>query len=262
MIAGKTANSEELKSRRLLVDNHSMCLIENLADVRARSLELDQFCCHPWRGTSYGDGDLAARVLVLGESTYLADRDELKEQYAQLGPHWFNHGVFNGYYANRWRDAFWTKWIASILNRAPQVTDRKTVLDQIAFYNYLDVILSGPRKLVSREQVIQAQGKFLQVLDQLKPELILNLSYRQYDNWLPEQDFEPGPDIVVTVNADTDTAASLKNFRTGHYHRSGRSLILRLPHPSTSAWINAQVWPAVQEALRRSGDRVIADLAA
>ena len=246
-----------LKKTGISTDTRYMCVVENLDEVRARSLHLEGFVSFPWRGSQYGNGDLQARVLVLGVSTYMAHQDESREQYSVLGPHWFNHGVYNGYYANRWSDSFWTKWLASLLNRQPATADRQAVLDQVAFYNYLDVILSAPREAVSPEIVAPARKKFQRALDELAPDLILNLSYEQFDWWLPSGGFESAPDITVPVgHAPSGSTTREKRFTTGFYvGERYKSLILRLPHPSTSAWCNAEVWPAVQEALRRSKER-------
>lgn len=234
-----------------------MCVVENLDEVRARSLHLDGFVSFPWRGSQYGLGYLQSRVLVLGVSTYMADQGELREQYGILGPHWFNHGVYNGCYSNGWSDSFWTKWLAALLNRQPATADRQSVLDQVAFYNYLDVILSAPREAVPPEIADSAQKKFKRVLDELAPDLILNLSYEQFDSWLPSDGFESAPDITVPVgHAPSESTTRETRFTTGFYGGERyKSLILRLPHPSTSTWCNAEVWPAVQEALRRSKER-------
>lgn len=192
----------------------------------------------PWQGPRYQGGYSGVRTLVLGEATYLGrkTREQFQDEYRSWGRSWFN-GLIQEYRAGDWTHQYWTKWIKAFLGHLPSLKDRQKVLDQVAFYNFGDVMLDGSRMPPSSSRdyrIESARKKFQRICEALEPQLIVVLAYRVWE------------DLPLHGRKGSCTA----RFDRWHYtFGSTKSLALSLPHPCTSAWRSAETHAAIKRSL-------------
>ena len=82
-------------------------------------------------------------MLVIGDSTYKSK--DYDEEYRRYKEEWFNKRVIRPYANEEWQDRFFTNWINALAGRRIEKSERKGILDQVAFYNYFDQVLDDKR---------------------------------------------------------------------------------------------------------------------
>jgi len=128
------------------------------------------------------------RILVVGESHYADEHEK-----GSTDPEMTNNAV--GLYANRPSKQRWIRtfdniaWAVSGKNRAQLEKDGRRgeidVWNSIAFYNYITVLLANSARAdrPTREQFLDSRHAFEQVLDSIKPDILLVCGYELFP-WL------------------------------------------------------------------------------
>ena len=132
----------------------------------------------PWIGENYNTGGIfSKRILVLGESQYCGDdacdREtcenacDCKDFTQNVVKYFLDHEEHE-----RWMNTY-TKFERSLLGTYTDEETSKKIWNSIFFYNYLQYNLGGPRQQGEWDGYDKAVVPFYQVLDYLKPEIII-----------------------------------------------------------------------------------------
>lgn len=116
------------------------------------------------------------------------------------------------------------KFERSLVGRETTPAESRRIWDDIAFYNYLQVAMGGPRKAGTAEQYQAAAEPFFSVLNRLHPDLLIVWGKRLWDN-LPSERWQDGEAVNVE-------GYSVQN---GYYQfqDGGRVRAFCVYHPST-----------------------------
>lgn len=118
------------------------------------------------------------RVLVLGESHYCdkgcADCG-LRAAHPECAD--FTQRVFNWYLDRSYEREGWMntylKFERALAGYATQPHESAAVWDKVAFFNYLQVAMGGPRQAGTREQYKQAEQCLYSVMQELRPRVMI-----------------------------------------------------------------------------------------
>lgn len=130
---------------------------------------------HPFVGKKYYDSRYGARVMVLGESHY-GDGIDDENGFTQLVIH--EHAFKPGF-------AFFSKLTNVLRGRTDYPTEEERVeaWEHIAFYNYVQEFVGGSARIAPTPEMWEASyAPFVEVVRELKPDVILVLGYRLWDN--------------------------------------------------------------------------------
>ncbi|MHC5310528.1 hypothetical protein ACYSNM_10775 [Myroides sp. LJL116] len=153
----------------------------------------------PWVGENYQDGFQSKKVLVLGESHYCNDPSEAVSSITNdiikdiLDPLSAHEPYKNTY----------TKFAKSMIGSDLDQLKKKQVWDSIAFYNYVQFPISGPRRSPSTQEFEESTSAFFEALELLRPDYVLVWGKRLYDN-LPNVG-KQGKDIVFQGEEPIET---------------------------------------------------------
>ena len=145
----------------------------------------------PWIGKDYPAGGIfKQKILVLGESHYT---DEEK------GPD-FTRNVVSDYLnpeveRDSWMPTF-LKFERSLVGHVADQREREAIWNSVAFYNYLQETVSGPREAGSKGMYERAEEPFFQVLNELRPDMLIVWGYRLW-NHLPNDNWVECDDIFI-----------------------------------------------------------------
>ena len=144
----------------------------------------------PWIGKDYPAGGIfSQKILVLGESHYT---DEEKGSD-------FTRNVVSDYLNPEKRDSWmptFLKFERSLVGHVADQKERAAIWNSVAFYNYLQETVSGPREKGRREMYEQSKAPFFQVLNELRPDMMIVWGYRLWNN-LPGEKWQDGQDIYI-----------------------------------------------------------------
>ncbi len=136
----------------------------------------------PWIGDNYNEGIDGKKVLVLGESHYCASLSDAhpsmtKEVIRDL----FDPDSEFENYKNTY-----TKFAKSITGNFGKmsVEEKATFWHSVAFYNYVQEPISGPRVAPTEAQFKLSEQAFREVLATLRPDVVIAWGHRLY-NHLP-----------------------------------------------------------------------------
>jgi hypothetical protein len=126
----------------------------------------------PWVGRHYPKGILGAKLLLVGESHYKKDEGRDENRTREI-----IQSVLDG-----GRIPFYTK-VADLFAQPPE-----SFFDHVAFYNYLQEVLEGPKQPLSHAQRIlkEDQELFIATLQKLRPERVLILGKTNW-RYLPSK---------------------------------------------------------------------------
>jgi len=175
----------------------------------------------PWIGSGYWNGFNGLKILVLGESHYCASeddavctitRDVIRDLMDPSSPH--------EYYKNTY-----TKFVGAMVgHRGPTYEEKSFVWNNVAFYNFVQFPMTGPRRAPSSEEFQLSDDAFFKVLSVLRPDLIFVWGKRLY-NHLPNFGSQ-GKDIL---------APNGKWIETWQYESPDGGVVKIIPirHPSS-----------------------------
>lgn len=183
---------------------------------------MDKPVALPWIGTNYNRGFNGKRVLVLGESHYCADvtdftadltRSIIRDLYDENSEH---EGYKNTY----------TKFVKAMTGEDTlTASDKKLFWNSVAFYNYVQVPISGARVAPTSAEFKGSRDAFFHVLEELRPDICIAWGARLYNN-LPTGG-QQGQDYKAT---DGKWIESWKYFLS-----DGKPVvILPITHPSAA----------------------------
>lgn len=183
----------------------------------------------PWVGKTYQiEGFMGRKVLVLGESHYHSNEEESSE------PYWTCLCVAEQV-ATSYRSRFWTGIAKAFLGKIPDLTQRQTFWQSVAFYNYVqEVVGGGPRIRPTPKMWKSAETGFQSVLDALQPDVVVALGWSMW-SWLPHEAVHSVKKKVAGV------AVEVCGYRCGE---NKIATTISLPHPS-SVGFNGATWYSV-----------------
>lgn len=126
---------------------------------------------HPWKGNNYDNTD--PKILILGLSVY--DKEEISKNTAQS----YIEGLITG----EWTHAFFTK-IQNVFSNEKHIS-REIFWHDFCFYEYIQNRMDHPKEKVPNIYWENAKEPFIEIIKELKPDIILALGYGTYNN-LPE----------------------------------------------------------------------------
>lgn len=168
----------------------------------------------PWVGKDYWNGGcFGKRILILGESHHGKDqgssmtRDIIKDQ------------AFSNYTM-----AAYTSFERALGGDYTDSDDRERIWESVAFYNYVQECLPKARKSPTSEQFSDSEDAFFEVLDYLKPDVVLVWGSRLWEN-LPYTNY---------VSYD-DAEYGNYSYRCGSYTTDNGTVVTcyELQHPSS-----------------------------
>lgn len=137
---------------------------------------------HPWVGSNY-DNQIP-RVLILGLSVYGGRSRQNRIQ-----------DMIESVRQNEWTHAFFTKvlnafnnednWFESENGKEDYTLSKDSFWNNIAFYEYLLHVFKTPKERVDTKYYEEAKEPFIEVVNILKPDIVLCMGFSTYDN-LPE----------------------------------------------------------------------------
>lgn len=182
----------------------------------------------PWIGSNYRNGLSGKRVLILGDSHYCANpATEAVPQITQnvMEDLFDPNSVFEPYKNT------YTKFERALHGSEIPFTDKqakRSVWNNVMFYNYVQEAMAGPREAPSSSQFKQSEAAFFEVINQHQPHKIIVWGTRLY-NHLPKQG-QQLPDFIDT----TGIAHEVWSYRLDGGQRVE---IIKCKHPSAGfAW--------------------------
>lgn len=152
----------------------------------------------PWKGEKYDTGGIfGKKILAIGESFYCSKEDAVAT---------LTDIIINDYLAIRNGDfrennGGWTntylKFERSLKNKETTPKDNQEIWNSLAFYNYLQVPMSGARESGSAIDYKNAEIAFFEVINELQPDLIIVWGVGKLFNNLPEDNWKWGESLNV-----------------------------------------------------------------
>ena len=136
----------------------------------------------PFVGKDYKNGGMfGKRIMVLGDSHYgsVPDANITRDVMAQyLDADCEREG---------WMNTF-LKFERSLVNKETTASDSQRIWQSLLFYNYLQVLLDGPREAGTDQEYRDSAAAFFQVMEQYQPDLLIVWGKRlwqklPYDSW-------------------------------------------------------------------------------
>ena len=181
----------------------------------------------PWIGKNYQNGGIfKKKILVLGESHYCGECDKCGIKYApecnDLNTTKIIESLLDGS-TGGWANTF-KKFERSLVNKPTTAEESREIWESVAYFNFLQVAMTETRTAGSYEDYIEGQKAFLEVFEDLQPDLIIVWGIRLYGH-LPNERWIQGEPLVVDNY-------SVKN---GYYQlkQGKKSRVIAVYHPST-----------------------------
>lgn len=183
----------------------------------------------PWVGKNYEKGGIFnKKILVLGESHYCGGCEQCGLKYGRECKD-FTINTVNGYLSGadgRWTSTY-RKFERSLVNEETTNERSKEIWDSIAFFNFLQVDMVEARKGGTPEDYAEGRIAFIEVINELQPDLIIVWgTTRLYEN-LPGKEcgWKDGENLKI----DTYSVPN------GYYQLNCGKLVrvIAVYHPST-----------------------------
>lgn len=179
----------------------------------------------PWEGENYSCAPFGKKVLILGESHYDWDPENNVADNPNV-----TSEVIQEQIDGDSKKAFWTHIAVIFLNRAPDLDAKRQFWHSVAFYNYVQTSAGdGPRVRPTPQMFQDSEPAFFEVLELLKPEVVVALGFELWDNYLPNQ--------TVDVAVETKTG---QIFTHSYSYSGGKCVACRIKHPSSG--FNGRDW--------------------
>ena len=135
---------------------------------------------NPWVGDHYCQGYAGGpRLLILGESHYDKNSDATPSERN------FTQRLTHEYMQGQWKHKFWTNIMQAVMGcHYTEITpaQKETFWQSVALYNYIQVMLEGPRLCPPKWAWRASRPAFEAVLEALRPHALLILGTRTWDN--------------------------------------------------------------------------------
>jgi hypothetical protein len=170
----------------------------------------------PWIGENYFKMDI--KILVLGMSTY--NQDDPQKSCVRIMAKKVREGD-----TRNWA-RYWVR-ITNLLKDSNEET--KTFWDRIAFHNYIQEIMDGPKQRTPDEYWENAKEPFKEILNKLIPDIVIVTGYETFKN-LPT---ECKPGTPIRLNG--------KELKTSEYYIDDNVInICGMWHPATPGFKYAE----------------------
>lgn len=179
----------------------------------------------PWVGKNYEKrGFNDKKILVIGESFYCSEEEavatlttNIVEDYLAIrkGEYRDNNGSWTNTYL---------KFERSLKGKETNPEESREIWNSIAFYNYLQVPMSGARESGSPVDYKNAEKAFFEVLNKLQPDLIIVWGVGKLFNNLPEDRWTWGKPLNVEG----------RDINNGYYQLNNKNEVrcIAVYHPS------------------------------
>lgn len=207
---------------------------ESDINISEKNEETRKYITLPWVGQNYAQGHYShgKRVLVLGESHYCSSPEEFVPEITinvimdLLDPD-SEHEAYKNTYTK------FVKAYSGIFGKLEE-KDKVRIWHSLAFYNYVQFPITGPRTAPTEQEFRDSKGAFWNVLEDLQPDLIIVWGQRLYKH-LPKSGRQ-GQDVPAGDGYSIETwEYTLLN---GHTVR-----VLPINHPSSG--FNPEKWHGV-----------------
>lgn len=185
----------------------------------------------PWVGKNYQNGGIfKKKILVLGESHYCGNENCNGKcgfrDFPDGGCEDFTYDRVMDYLngsTGRWTNTF-KKFERSLVNKPTTAEESREIWESVSYFNFLQVAMTETRTAGSYEDYMEGQKAFLEVIEDLQPDLIIVWGIRLYGH-LPNERWIQGEPLVVDNY-------SVKN---GYYQlkQGKKSRVIAVYHPST-----------------------------
>ena len=187
----------------------------------------------PWIGKNYETGGIfGKKILVLGESHYCTDTNciqcgikyasECKDMNTSELIQWMLDGN-----TDKWIPTF-KKFERSLVNEETTPERSNEIWNSVAFFNFLQVAMKGTRRGGTKEDYAEGRKAFLEVMEELQPDLIIVWgTSRLYPNLPDVEDGWIGGEPLVVDNWSVPNGYyQLKNGK--------KSRVIAVYHPSAA----------------------------
>lgn len=142
---------------------------------------------NPWIGEKYyTSGFLGKRILIIGESFYCSEEEAIATLTDKIVTDYL--AIRNGEFRKNnggWIKTY-LKFERSLIGKESTPEESQETWNSIAFYNYLQVLMSGARESGSIIDYKNAEIAFFEVINELQPDLIIVWGVGKLFNNLPE----------------------------------------------------------------------------
>lgn len=192
----------------------------------------------PWIGKNYQSGGIfSKKILVVGESHYCGGCEECGLKFKPQGCDALNTpGVIRKFldgYKSGWTKTF-TKFERSLVNKETTLEESNEIWESIAFFNFLQIAMTDARKSGTPEDYLEGQVAFLEVINELQPELIVVWGVTKLYQYLPDDGWIEGEKLEIDGY----------NVKNGYYklENGHKSRVIFVYHPSTSLGYSWDWW--------------------
>jgi hypothetical protein len=152
----------------------------------------------PWKGENYlTSGFNGKKVLVIGESFYCSEEEAVPTLTKKVITDYL--AIRNGEFRENkgeWTNTY-LKFERSLEGKETTPEDSRRIWNSIAFYNYLQVPMSGARESGSKLDYTNAENAFFEVINELQPDLIIVWGVGKLFNNLPEDRWTWGKPLDI-----------------------------------------------------------------
>lgn len=156
----------------------------------------------PRIGKDYARGGIfGKKILAVGESHYCgsgcADCGECGKhpECSDFTTKVVNWCLDSSVEREGWMNTY-LKFERSLVGKETTPLESKKMWDSIAFYNFLQVAMGGAREAGTNQQYRAAAEPFMQVLEELQPDVLIVWGVRLWNN-LPNRNWTDGPKVAV-----------------------------------------------------------------
>lgn len=150
----------------------------------------------PWVGKNYQNGnEFGKKILVIGESHYCKDCEDVNESDCPDFTQNLIQELVDGKTAS-WTGTF-RKFERSLVGHETTPEESARIWNSLAFYNYLQTAVDGPRKSGTPEDYDKSEDAFYEVLNTLQPDAIIVWGVTHMWDNMPSRGWEKGDEIEI-----------------------------------------------------------------